>query len=170
MYKALKEIMDENPGQVHPKTTYKTGFKELDQIIQGFTSTDLVLIAAKPGNCGNIFLKNLGVRMSNDIPVLFINTEKDAFTYAKDLESIVTSVPENSGLDEMQGPTSDIFIESDAKFPKEIDKTIGQFKREHPDEAIVLIDNMNGVFFSQEAGNYTYEKQAFEISGGLAPY
>lgn len=167
MYKSLVEILAEKPGFLHLKTKFQTGFSALDQILQGFNPSDLVLIAAKPGNCGNIFMKNIGVQMGKRYHVLFINTEKDPYTYAKEIETIASSAPSNSRMMEINRPHSILNIESEARFMEEIDETIGQFRRDYPEEAVVLVDNMNDIFYSKGSGEYSFEKQAFEISGNM---
>jgi replicative DNA helicase len=172
MYKSLTTIFEEKPEASFQIQGFKTGFRSLDFALKGIKESDLVLLIAKAANFGSIFLENLASGLCRHYHVLLINTEKSAFSVAAEIKNIVISKVEidhdqNESSEELNQMAKNLFIEDKTRFLIDIDKSIGSFKAENPDDSIVLIDNLHGLFLSKEVRTYTRQQEEYEISQNL---
>lgn len=168
MINQLTNILGEPPTVSYEIQGFKTGFKSIDYSIGGISSSDLVLIAAKAGNCSSMLLKNLGIGLSKRYHVLLINTNKNSYSVAKELQSVLLpsdEAQENTEdvMHELSHLADNIFIESDAHFVEDVDQATSTFRSEHGEDAIVLIDNLNGLFLSKEVRTYPRLQEEYEI-------
>lgn len=63
----------DNPGKLRG---HETGFKELDQLFDGFEPGKMYLVAGRPGSGKTAFgLVNLGLRLARDLPVVAFSLE-----------------------------------------------------------------------------------------------
>jgi len=172
MYKPLIDILSTSVLKSYDIQGQKTGFKSLDYSLNGISSSDLLLVVAKTGNFGSHVLQNLGVGLSRQNHVLFINAEKNEGIYSKELKSILSATIEFDGNDEetvneSNHSAQNLFVDSKSHFIEEIDRTIGTFIRENSMESVVLIDNLNSIFLSTDVRTFTREQEEFEIVGNL---
>jgi replicative DNA helicase len=172
MYRPLIDILSASAVKTFEILGHKTGFKALDYSLNGISNSDLLLVVAKAGNFGSHLLQNIGVGLSRQNHVLFINSAKNEGTYSKELTSILSATNELEGNDEETVNESNrlaqnLFVDSKSHFIVEIDRAIGAFKRENSSDSIVLIDNLNSVFLSTEVRTVTREQEEFEIVGNL---
>jgi len=172
MYKPLTSILEEKPEPSFQIQGFKTGYRSLDYALDGIKESDLVLLIAKVSNHGSIFLENLSVGLSLHYHVLIINTEKSSFAVATELKAILKTKldadqdPDESS-DELNQMAKSLFVEGNARFIEDIDRTIETFKTEHSEDSIVLIDNLHGLFLSKEVRIYTRQQEEYEISQNL---
>jgi len=172
MHKSLNSIFEEKPEPSFQIQGLKTGYRLLDHTLDGIKESDLVLLIAKIGNHGSIFLENIAAGLSRQYHVLFINTEKSAFAVAAELKTILMSKviidhDQHESSDELNQMAKNLFFDDAVRFLIDIDKTIANFKAENPEESIVLIDNFNGLFLSKEVRTYTRQQEEYEISQNL---
>lgn len=172
MFKSLATILDEPANTSYEIPGYKTGFRSLDYILGGISASDLVLLAAKSGNSGNIMMVNLAVGISRRYRVLLVNTTKNASDTAKVLKSFLLpadGIPGNDDdeLNELNRLANNIFIEDNARFLEELDESIEAFRNKYQDEAIVLIDDLGGMFLSKVIRTSSRNQEEREISVNL---
>ncbi|HPT73110.1 MAG TPA: DnaB-like helicase C-terminal domain-containing protein [Candidatus Cloacimonadota bacterium] len=172
MHKSLNSIFEEKPEPSFQIQGLKTGYRLLDHTLDGIKESDLVLLIAKIGDHGSIFLENIAAGLSRQYHVLLINTEKSAFDVATELRTIMMAKIEvdhdqEESSDQLNQMAKNLFIEDKARFLIDIDKTIANFKTENPEESIVLIDNFHGLFLSKEVRTYTRQQEEHEISLNL---
>ncbi|MCX6265734.1 MAG: hypothetical protein NTW16_00015 [Bacteroidetes bacterium] len=60
-----------------------------------------------------------------------------------------------------------IFIEDDARFLEEVDKTISMFQLQSGEDAIILIDQINNIFLSKEIRTYSRDQEEKDIAVNL---
>jgi len=172
MYKSLTTIFEKKPEPSFQIQGFRTGYRSLDYVLDGIKESDLVLLIATIGNHGSIFLENLAAGLSLQYHVLIINTEKSSLAVATELKTILmTKVDigrdQDESSDELNQMAKNLFVEDNARFIEDIDKTIESFKTEHPEDSIVLIDNLHGLFLSKEVRTYTRHQEEYEISQNL---
>lgn len=172
MYKSLTSIFEDKPEPSFQILGFKTGYRSLDYALEGIKESDLLLLIAKVANFGSIFLENLAVGLSLHYHVLIINTEKSSLSVATELKAILKTKldadqdPDESS-DELDQMAKSLFVDDNARFIEDIDRTIEKFKTDHPEDSIVLIDNLNGLFLSREVRTYTRQQEEYEISQNL---
>jgi hypothetical protein len=172
MYKSLTSILCD-PGDVpYEIQGYKTAYPSLDYSLGGISTTDLVLIAAKPGNWSSILVLNLVVGLSHRYHVLLINTTKNATAAAMELKSVL--LPGNEAgdgdeetMNELNRLAANIYIEDEARFLEDIEQVLARFHSEYPVDAIVAIDNLNNIFLSKEIRTYPRSREEGEIASNL---
>ncbi|MEI7895391.1 MAG: DnaB-like helicase C-terminal domain-containing protein [bacterium] len=172
MFLSLTTILGEPANVSYEIQGYKTGYSSIDQSIGGISGSDLVLIASKKGNCGNLLMLNLGVGLSKRYHVLIITPIKSPFAVAKDLRSVLLPcdgqrVNDDELLNELNNLAINIFIENNVHFLEEIDNAIARFHSEYPDDSIILIDQLNSIFLSKEIRTYSRSQEEREISVNL---
>lgn len=172
MYKSLTSIFEEQPEPSFQIQGFKTGYRSLDHTLDGIKESDLVLLIAKVGNHGSIFLENIAAGLSRQYHVLLINTEKKAFAVATELKTILMSKvdidhDQDESSDNLNQMAKNLFTEDKARFLIDIDKTIEKFKAEYPEDSIVLIDNLHGLFLSKDVRTNTRQQEEYEISQNL---
>ena len=172
MYKSITTIFEEKPEPSFQIQGFKTGYRSLDYVLDGIKESDLVLLIAKVGNHGSIFLENLATGLSRQYHVLIINSGKSAFAVATELKTILMSKVEidheqNESSDELNQMAKNLFIEDKVRFLIDIDRTIEKFKAENPEESIVLVDNFHGLFLSKEVRTCTRQLEEYDISQNL---
>ncbi len=133
MFKSLTAILTELAHVSYEIPGFKTGFRSFDYILGGISSSDLVLLAAKAGNSGKMVLVNLAVGLSRRYHVLLVNTSKNASVAAEKLRSFLLPddyIPGNDDdvLNEHNRMAANIFIEDEARFLEELDKSIEAFR------------------------------------------
>lgn len=151
---------------------YKTGYPSLDDLLGGISTSDLVLIAAKPGNWSSILLLNLVVGLSRRYHVLLINTTKNATVAALELKSVL--LPGNEAgdgdqetMNEQNRLAANIYIEDEARFLEDIEQAIARFHSEYPADAIAAIYDLNNIFLSKEIRTYPRSREEGEIASNL---
>jgi len=172
MFKSLSAILDSHSATTHNTRTIMTGFNSIDHVTGGFSSSSLVLLAARRGNCGSLFIQNLGVAFSKNVPVLFITTEKDLVFAANELNSILDSKPEIIAINEDQknevtSMADRIFIDDTSRFVEDVEKTVEKFQEECSGDAVILIDSLDGLFLSKDLCVFTKEQQEAAIVDNL---
>ncbi|MFZ4523115.1 MAG: DnaB-like helicase C-terminal domain-containing protein [Bacteroidales bacterium] len=172
MIKSLNRILSEPASVSYLIPGYKTGYPSLDSSLGGILDSDLVLIAAKIGNCSSILLLNLAVGLSSRYHVLLISTIKGAPAVAQELKSVL--LPENEKgesdedvLNELNRRACNIFLEDEAHFLEDIEHSIARFRSEYPAEVIVLIDDLNNIFLSKEIRTCPRSKEEGDITSNL---
>jgi replicative DNA helicase len=168
MYKSLRELLEETEIYSSADTSYKTGYEQLDERIGGVQNSDLVLVSAKEGNYGSVFMQNLAVGLSKSIPVLYFSCERPGSFCVRQFKSILDSKSSNErkqvNLAGIDGHEDKLFIEDSVRFLEDLDSMISRFKANAGIDAIVLIDNLNSLFLTKEIHSFSREKEEFEIS------
>lgn len=172
MFKSLTTIFNEPDHTSYATQGFKTGFLSLDSGLGGISDSELVLIAAKPGNWSSILMLNLAVGLSSRYPVLFISTAKCGPVVAHELKSVLLPGNEprendEESLNELNRLSANIFIEDESRFLEDIEQSIARFRSEYPADAIVLIDDLNNIFFSKEIITYPRSQAEGEIASNL---
>ncbi|MFZ4522740.1 MAG: DnaB-like helicase C-terminal domain-containing protein [Bacteroidales bacterium] len=172
MIQSLTNILGNPAPFSYQVPGYKTGYPSLDDNLGGISTSDLVLLASKTGNWGSNLMLNLAIGLSRQYPVLLIHTMKKAPVVARELRSALLpddSIPENDEqtLDELSHLAANIFIEDEASFLEEIDKSISAFKSLSGEDAIILIDQLNSIFLSKEIRSYSRGQEEREIAVNL---
>ncbi len=169
MIQSLTNILGDPTPFSYQIPGYKTGFPLLDDLLGGISTSDLVLLASKTGNWGSNLMLNLTIGLSRRYPVLLIHTTKNAAVVAGELRSVLLpddSIPENDEqmLDELSHFAANIFIEDEVNFLEEIDESVDAFRSQHPDDAIIVIDQLNSIFLSKEIRTCSRGQEEREIS------
>jgi hypothetical protein len=172
MYKTLADILSEPLHESFLVPGYKTGYPSLDHGLGGILNSDLVLLPARPGIYGNNLLHNLAMGFSRHYPLLFISTTKNARAVAWELKSVLLRNDQFAEYDEetmndLDRLAANIFIEAGTRFLADIDRVIGMFRLENKGEAVVMIDNLNGIFLSKEIRTGPKEQEERDVAVNL---
>jgi len=172
MYKSLTTILSEPVHESYIIPGYQTGYPSLDYSLGGIMNSDLVLVAARPGIYGNNLLYNLAMGFSSHYPVLFLSTTKSALAVASELKVVLLRndvLPEydDETMNDLDQLAASIFIEADTRFLADINKIIGLFRSMNKEEAIVIIDNLNGIFLSKEVRTGPKKQEEQDIAVNL---
>ena len=106
-----------NGGEM--ESNISTGFDNIDRIIGGFSYGELVLIAARPGMGKTSMLMMLSLKISKQLPVLFITFSMTAKEITKRFNSILTGISFKS---------NDNFSASEILILQDLADEIGQYK------------------------------------------
>lgn len=77
-------------------TGLRTGFRDLDKILDGFHDSELIIIAARPGMGKTAFALNLALNVAREKTVLMFSLEMSKKALIKRLMSIYTGLPKES--------------------------------------------------------------------------
>ncbi len=102
---------------------------------------------------------------------MFITTTKRATSVAGELKAVLLRDDLNPEYDDemmndLDQLAASIFIEAGTRFLADIDQIIGLFRSKNKEEAIVIIDNLNGIFLSKElrTGSKKQEEQDIAVN------
>ena len=103
MLKQLEELKDQEGGGL---TGVPTGFTELDRLTSGFQSSDLIILAARPGMGKTAFTLSLAKNAAVDFnkPVAFFSLEMSSLQLA---QRIISMEAEISGMKMRSGQLED---------------------------------------------------------------
>jgi replicative DNA helicase len=172
MIQSLTNILGDPAPISYQVPGYKTGYPSLDDSLGGISTSDLVLLASKPGNWGSNIMLNLAIGLSRRYRVLLIHTTKKSAVVAGELRSVL--LPEDGTLkndeqllDELNRLAANIFIEDGVCFLEEIDQSIASFHLHYGEDAVILIDELNSIFLSKEIRSYSRGLEERDIAVNL---
>ncbi len=105
--KSIKDLMKKHikslENKEYLKKVIRTGFENLDGIIGGFLPGELIVIGGRPGMGKTQFLVNLTMKISEQVPVLYVNNELSeqalAFRFISLLADVDLSIVYNNELE-----------------------------------------------------------------------
>lgn len=91
---AVKKLSDYFTEKQHDSVTYfQTGFKELDELIGGYTEGEFIVLGGRPGMGKTHFLVNNALNLSRNVPVLFYSLDISLSNLMGRMVSALTGIP-----------------------------------------------------------------------------
>ncbi|MEI6817472.1 MAG: DnaB-like helicase C-terminal domain-containing protein [Bacteroidota bacterium] len=105
--KSIKDLIKKHikslENKEYLKKVIRTGFANLDEIIGGFVPGELIVIGGRPGMGKTQFLVNLTMKISEQVPVLYVNNELSeqalAFRFISLMADVDLSIVYNNELE-----------------------------------------------------------------------
>ncbi len=171
MYRTITDALLERPAESWLLPGLSTGFAPLDRALGGILPGDLILVAARQGNYGQIFTENLAAGLARKCPVLYLATDRKAHVVASELQSVLLPATEEEQhddelLDRLNRNARNLYID-EAVFQDEIAHSVEEFRAAFPGDAAVVVDTLNGLLLTNDPVTFPREAEESRIADNL---